>query len=434
MRVLLIAFHFPPCATSSGLQRTLSFAAHLQEAGWRPHVLTCSPSAYERVSKSQLSDIPADVSVVRTPSLDVARHLAIGGRYWSRLAIPDRWASWTTTAVPAALAAIRREKVDVIWSTYPIATAHRIAALVAKASGVPWVADFRDPMVEAHPQTGELFPTDRRLRNARLRIEEVAVERASRLVFCTEGARALVAERYPRIEAGRLTVISNGFDEATFAAVERSIPPRGELQRRVLVHSGTVYPGADRDPSALFAALRRLLDKGAIDAREFELRLRNPSNELYFQGLADKFGVASIVSILPALDYRDALAEMLTADGLLLLQGITSNPAVPAKCYEYLRARRPIIALIHPDGETARTLSLVGVKSVAPLDDASAIESLLEKWIESSTETGFGIASPDMISSYSRSALAHQLATVLGAAANDRPRGRRRARQQRPDR
>ena len=41
-RVLMIAYHYPPCAISSGQQRTLSFSRHLPESGWEPIVLTVS--------------------------------------------------------------------------------------------------------------------------------------------------------------------------------------------------------------------------------------------------------------------------------------------------------------------------------------------------------------------------------------------------------
>src|SRR5690606_24322412 len=49
-RVLMIAFHYPPCGTSSGLQRTLAFTRYLNRYGWMPAVVTASPRAYEALS------------------------------------------------------------------------------------------------------------------------------------------------------------------------------------------------------------------------------------------------------------------------------------------------------------------------------------------------------------------------------------------------
>ncbi len=47
-RVLMVAYHFPPLAGSSGIQRTLRFVQQLPRFGWDPLVLTTSTGAYER--------------------------------------------------------------------------------------------------------------------------------------------------------------------------------------------------------------------------------------------------------------------------------------------------------------------------------------------------------------------------------------------------
>ena len=81
------------------------------------------------------------------------------------------------------------------------------------------------------------------------------------------------------------------------------------------------------------------------------------------------------------MSYTIALREMLDADGLLLFQGRTSNPAIPAKAYEYLRARRPILALADEEGETVKLLRRARVGSVAPIHDATRIEQMLEAFV-----------------------------------------------------
>lgn len=417
--VLLIAYHFPPFTGSSGVQRTLSFCRYLREHGWRPVVLSVDPSAYERTSAAQLADIPSDVHVRRTGALDAARDLAFRGRYWGRFALPDRWSSWWWTAVPAGLRLIRKHKVDAIWATYPIATALRIGSTLARLSGRPWIADFRDPMVEVIPGTGELFPSDPVLRRARLTIERRAAETAARLIFCTEGARDIVAERYPSTGAERLVVIPNGYDEDAFRDADvlaRSIPGSS---RKVLLHSGLIYRSADRDPTALFEALRRLSDERVLSPENFELRLRDPSNERHFRDLALRHGIDELVTIAPALPYREALAEMVVADGLLLLQGVTSNPAVPAKLYEYLRAGRTILPLVHPEGETARVLRKVGVGAGASLTEPGPIADLVRTWMRDPT-TGHEPRENAVVGEYSRRQLTRRLALQLEQVSNQR--------------
>lgn len=415
---LLIAYHYPPCAVSSGLQRTLAYSIHLQRHGWSAVVLTVDPRVYDRASGHQLQDIPSNVPVERAFALDVAKDLAIRGRYWSRLALPDRWRSWWLSAVPRGLRLIRRHNVQVIWSTYPIATAHLIGATLARMSGVPWVADFRDPMVEYFPELGQTFPQDPVLRHSRLRVERRAMRRAARAVFCTDGARDIVQERYPEFSAQHLHVIPNGYEERAFGEAEAMVTtPPAAGARRVLLHSGVVYPGADRDPTALFVALRSLASAGIIHAGNFELRLRDPSHVEHFTRLAAAHDIAALVSILPPLPYREALAEMLQADGLLLLQGVTSNPAIPAKLYEYLRARRPLLGLVHPDGESAKTLRKVGIDSVCPLTDSAAIEALLRRWW--SGAPAIQLPEAQQVVRYSREAQTETLARLFDEVSRD---------------
>ena len=165
---LLVAYHFPPIAGSSGLQRTLRFAQYLPEFGWRPVVLSVQPSAYERVDEASLAQVPAGCTVIRTRCLDAARHLALLGRYPGFAALPDRWASWRLWGVRAGVHAAREHGASAVWSTYPIATAHQIGAGIARRTGLPWVADFRDPMAQ------EGYPADPRRWQAFKRIEETA--------------------------------------------------------------------------------------------------------------------------------------------------------------------------------------------------------------------------------------------------------------------
>lgn len=418
-RVLLIAFHYPPCATSSGMQRTLAFSRDLHSLGWDPIVLTVDPRAYQRTNDGQITEIPSYVDVHRVQALDVSRLLSFKGRYFSRLAVPDQWWSWSWTALPCARRLIEARKVDVIWSTYPVASAHVLASRLSRLTGRPWVADFRDPMVERVESMQQWFPKDEMLRRSRLNIELDAIRRCARAVFCTGGAARIVAERYDHAFDAKLSVIPNGFDDDAFQIAERlRVETPASSACRVLLHSGTIYPGEDRDPTTLFRAIRQLLDEGLATPTSFELRLRDPSNEDYFKRLAQRFGVSSLVSILPPLPYYQALAEMMESDALLVLQGHTSNPAVPAKLYEYLRARRPIIGLVDPAGETAATLAGVGIDTTASLVDQAGIYLQLRNWL-GSTEKALRARLPERstIARFSRRARAVELASVLNSVA-----------------
>lgn len=416
-RVLMISFQFPPMAGTSGVQRALRFAQQLPEEGWTPGVLTVHPRAYEQTARDLVDEVPHGMTVQRAFGLDAARQLSVAGRYPGLLARPDRWTSWWLGAVPAGLAMIRRERPDVIWSTYPIPTAHCIADTLARLSGLPWVADFRDPM--AH----DGYPADPVLWRSFEAVERRVFRRARRMTFTTPGAARLYAQRYPQA-ADRVRVIENGYSEEAFAAAQpRSAAPGGP---RVLLHSGVVYPDW-RSPAGLFQALASARAAGRLSPASFQLRLRATAHDDFVRQLATQHGVADLVQVLPALPYVDALSEMLSADGLLLLQSRDCNDQIPAKAYEYLRAGRPILTLADPAGDTAQLMRRAGLTHQAPLEDAAAIDATLHRFLADWRQPSPLRPDAALVRSCSRRARTTELARVLdeATASAPNPRGQR---------
>jgi hypothetical protein len=119
--------------------------------------------------------------------------------------------------------------------------------------------------------------------------------------------------------------------------------------------------------------------------------------------------------------YREALSEMLRADGLLLLQASNCNEQIPAKLYEYLRARRPVLALTDPGGDTAKALRQGAVDAIARLDDEGAIAQLLLRFV-GGDHRGM-IAADAAVAGASRVARTEQLAALLDRISEPRLRG-----------
>jgi glycosyltransferase involved in cell wall biosynthesis len=410
-RVLMIAFHYPPQRGSSGVQRTLKFSRYLGDSGWNPLVLTANPRAYPSQGDDQLHEIPADIVVRRAFALDSARHLAIKGRYLRALALPDRWMSWLFGAVPAGLALARRYRPQVIWSTYPIASAHLVGLLLHRLTGIPWVADLRDPM------TDDTYPREPMVRSFYRWIEARTVRHSARVVCTTPGAVAAYRARYPDVPAERFTLIENGYDEENFNAVETPAAGAPQAGRPlVLVHSGIIYP-SERDPVPFLEALAAMLQDGRISPATLRVKLRAAVHTDYLEGLIEQYGVGAIVTLEPHVPYHEALAEMLGADGLLVLQGSNCNCQIPAKLYEYLRARRPILALTDAAGDTAATLRQAGIDTIGPLDSREGIMAALTEFLARLRDGSAPLASIDTVRVNSRRARSEQLARLLDEVA-----------------
>lgn len=406
----MIAYHFPPLAGSSGIQRTLRFAQHLPAAGWQPIVLTTHPRAYEKVSLDLMPDVPPDVQVHRAQAFDTARHFSIGGRYVGAMARPDRWISWRFDAVRVGLSLIRRYRPAAIWSTYPIATAHVIGAELHRRTGVPWIADFRDPMAQ------DGYPADPKLWRSFSDVERTAMNHAAVTTFTTPGAARMYRNRYPGA-AARIEVLENGYDEESFKFAEAQLVDRAPLNpgRLTLLHSGIVYP-SERDPTHLFEAIARLATAGYLTANNFALRMRAPVHEDLLRRMAQERGITALVEVLPPVGYREALAEMLRADALLVLQASNCNDQIPAKVYEYLRSGRPTLCLSDPIGDTAGVLQRAGLSAVASLDSAKEIERALSSFIAQVRGGTADEAATDFVRMASRRGRATVLAQLLADA------------------
>jgi hypothetical protein len=271
------------------------------------------------------------------------------------------------------------------------------------------VADFRDSMTEEH------YPPGRVKWNMYRGIEKDAVNMAARVVFTTPGTREMYSERYPEVPADRWTVIENGFDEDNFAAAEDPVSSQTTPSEKLtLLHSGLLYP-SERDPTQFFQALSELKNEGAIDGNRLGIVLRASGHENIFQPMLERYEIADIVELAPPLPYSDALKEMLNADGLLLFQASNCNHQIPAKVYEYFRAKRPIFALTDPSGDTARTIIESGIDTLVPLDSCGEIKSGLVDFIQRLKSGSAPLATEAVIYSHSRKARTEQLAKLLNA-------------------
>jgi len=405
-RVLIVAYHFPPCVGSSGVLRPLKFARYLPEFGWQPTVLTTQALAYEETDPRSLESVPENLRVIRTWAFDVKKHLGIGGLYQDWMAMPDRWASWLFSAVASGLRVLRSDKVDVIVTTFPLATAVLIGYVLHVLTGKPWVVDFRDSMTEDN------YPSSAFRRRIWRWIERKAIKHAERLLFTAASTRRMYLSRYPGLPPHKCLLISNGYDEEDLQGFDGGAGNRGQNGALRLLHTGMLYR-EERDPRPFFRALSRLKREGVITSESLRVTLRNPCSEDFYQRLLNELSIADIVSIEPHLPHHEALAECADSDSLLLFQAASCDHQIPAKAYEYLRLGKPVLALTTETGDTAALLNEVGGATIVNLASDEAIYQRLPDFLAAIRSGTHALPSQEKIQHYSRRSQAGQLAKCL---------------------
>jgi glycosyltransferase involved in cell wall biosynthesis len=397
--VLLVTTNFPP-NRQAGTHRLLRFARHLDTLGWRVSVLTMAPESYRAgvpVDDRLCTEIPPTVHVVRTrvpgraaqpgaavraaspgassPATRPSEHglkRALRRAWRDVTSTPDAEFPWALTAVRAGMNLVREKRVDVILSSAPPFTCHLVAAEIARRSRLPWVADFRDPWSRA--------PWALEFRNqgwtgvVHRRLERLTIERATRVVLNTSPMQEDFAAHYPAATAAKFLTIPNGFDAD---ALERTAQPVVRTAPRdtvVLCHTGNLYQA--RDPRPLLRALAHLATSGHIPPGAFSLQLvGGAGGEFDAAGEVARLGLNGMVEFVPPVSHGQSLGYLRAADVLLVVQPDT-RVQVPVKLYEYLWARKPILALAS-DGAVADLIREGRIGHVVPADDEAAIGAAL---------------------------------------------------------
>jgi hypothetical protein len=387
-RLLLVAYHFPP-DSMIGAKRALRMAERLSDLGWDVRVLTIREPFFDGLDES-LGRGPGG-RVVRTTTLSPTvwarrlrralhrRTIAPGsnggaphsgapaaGRqapprtphwpWWRRfVATPDEQSGWIPPAVIAGW--IRAPRPDVILSSAPPFSAHVVAATLARLRRVPLVLDYRDPWTTgAHAAS---FQDSGRVPTPRL--EAWCVRRAAVALATT----ASIADTLRAFGPGRVTVVPNAMDEGITAGLE---PAR--FRRFTILYAGTFY--GSRSALPILRALREIKAAGMMPAGGIALRVMGIASA-DVRADAAALGVADCLETEDFQPYRQAMARMMGADLLLLVVGETHGGMVPAKIFDYLAARRPILAIGPPGSEAGTILDEAGAGGVLAATDVAGI-------------------------------------------------------------
>jgi glycosyltransferase involved in cell wall biosynthesis len=424
-RLLAIHYFFPPLG-GIGSIRALKFARYLPSAGWEPTVVAPENGFFWRDPSLGTEGL----SVVRTPSFEVSRlarrrlmgHLETDQspvqargvlrnlqRFVRRQVYrPDAHLGWYPFALSAARGLVR-EKVfsAVLSSSFPL-TAHLVGRRLRRDLGLPWVAEFRDPWTD-------LRSYDSARRKAwDQRLEASFLREADAVVTVSEGFAQALKERGAR----RVFVVTNGFDPEDY-------PDHQELEN-VVAYLGTYYPGR-QDLDTALGAFSELISQGMAPGLRFRF-VGEYGPELH--AAVRRAGLQEHVDVTGFFPHRAALRVLGNARLLLLLGSQSGAPIdpvargwIPAKAFEYLGARRPVLYVGDVQSEVADILRQAGAgEIVAPGDHSGAKAAAVRLLARPQACRGDGI------SIFTRRALAARLALVLdevGSRAAALPEGGR---------
>ena len=425
--MLLVACAFPPTG-GPGVQRSAKFAKYLPQFGWSPTIWTVEHMDGFPRDPSLLADLPAEVTIhrrgcggtvhaVRRSLKPVNGHRlaskvarAIGWRldaWLERRAFPDGYGSWARASVRPLCRLVAKEGVSAVYTTLSPASNHLVGLALKRRTGLPWVADFRDLWTDDY----RYRETSRRRRIAKRRLEQEILETADVVIGVTERQTEILANHVP-LRRSKFVTITNGFDPTDFLFDETDVPSRGKEETFVLAYIGRFDRWRASD--AWFDGLQRFVRGLGECRRRFMLRLVGHASP----DTRERINSAGITcDFIGYVSHADAVREMGSADALLLCipDGPNADSTIPAKLFEYLASRRPILAVGPRGGQCELIVKRCEAGLTAGFNDkeiAEALERLYEAWNAGHPLPG---CRPDHLGQYSRVELTRRLASILDA-------------------
>lgn len=409
-KVLMITYLFPPIG-GGGVQRTVKFAKYLPQFGWEPLILTVEEKNYKGgwwqiPDPELLEDLPKETKIYRTFSLDFIFQGKIGKliHYLARIlfAPDDELISWFIFALQKGVAIIKDENIDVIYSTYAPITNHFVAMFLERITGKPWIADFRDPWT-TNPNYRPLSPIPATVERY---CESQIYKNCDFILTSTEGYRQELLANFPFVKQEKVLSLTNGYDHEDFEQIETS------LEKDATKFTIT-YPGSfvyDRSPEWFLKALKLLIEREPKLKKKIQVNFVGTHDEQ--RTLVSELKLEEMVFFRGFVSHKEAVNWMLNSDVLLQVLTPRHVNCLPQKIFLYLKAGKPILALV-PDGSCKDLVLEANAGIVVDPHDINKIaEAIHELFRRFQSGEKFEPKS-EIVQKYDRRLLTQKLAQVL---------------------
>ena len=365
MRMLLIAYVFPPLGGSRGIRMTY-FVKYLAKLGWKVDVLTIKPSpGYPSYDDELSKKLPSGLKIYRTfpgflhiiahAKKGVSRSLQGSGlgkdgfqkvnealkKTVNGLLLPDRMVEWFPFAVEKGLNLVSNNGYDLLFSSGFPFSSHLVALSLKKITNLPWVADFGDPWAynpEAKP-SGLKFVTERYL-------EKKVLKNVSSIILTTEETKRDYLDNYSFLQAEKVHVLTPGYDSEDFKAATS----RKKKSVFHLVYTGTIYAHrAKLEP--FFKALRDLIYKDSQLRKKLKFSF---VGSIWREEIID-IELRRFVEFTSFVSFQNSVNYMKNAD-ILVIWGNTGGVQIPGKVFQYVGAKKPILAILGDERDPLKRL------------------------------------------------------------------------------
>ena len=397
-RVLIISYYWPPTG-GSGVQRWVKFAKYLPAEGWQPVIYTPENPEQLAVDASLEAEVPAEAEVIRRrivepyemykkllrksghskEAVEVNPVNAQNKSFLQKVAmwirgnffLPDPRCLWIRPSVKFLKEYLKEHPVDLIVSTGPPQSMHLIGRLLAKETGLPWIADFRDPWTKIF--YFKHLQMTRTTVKWHKKMEKKVLDDATVVVAVSP----LVQQEFQAMTQTPVELITNGFDECDFTATKNTEANGGPDREFVITHTGLF--AADGNPTVLWDVLAEKCSKDESFKKLMKIKLVGKTDEQILKSIED----AGLSGNLEDMGYQPhAVAVEQQRKASLLILPLRKEPeykaVLPGKLFEYLASWRPVLGIGQTDGAMSMILNNTKTGLVLNWDDKMSIEKYID--------------------------------------------------------
>lgn len=421
-KVLIVTYYWPP-AGGPGVQRWLKFVKYLPGQGVDPWVYIPENAHYPLVDHGLVKDVPAGIKVLSKPIFEPYQWASLfskkGTRSMSRgliseekqgfaerlllwvrgnLFIPDARKYWVKPSVKYLEGVLRSEQIDTVITTGPPHSVHLIGLELKKRFGIRWIADFRDPWTSIgyHQKLRLTARAAQKHKDLEKQVLSVAD-----VVMATSKT---TAKEFEEIAGREVATITNGFDEY-------DVRDHKPSEKFCISHIGSLLTG--RDPKILWEVLAELTRERDDIRSDLRLKLVGAVSEDVLRSVQDA-GLGPFLEHQGYVAHEQALILQREARVLLLLEinKEETRGIIPGKLFEYMAARRPVLA-IGPEGwEAGELLEESGAGKVFTYKDKAPLKAALIALYEDYNQEKVEPENTDL-EKFTRRALTKRLANII---------------------
>ena len=364
-RALVITYYWPPSG-GPGVQRWLKFVTYFKEFGIEPIVFIPDNPHYPLKDKSIISEIPEGIKIIRFPIKEPYGFAKIFSKkktnrvssgiitkkkqsfteklmLWVRgnFFIPDARIGWVKPSVSFLEDYLSKNKIDIIITSGPPHSLHLIGKSLKRKTGIKWLADFRDPWTTIHYHKS--LKLNKRSQKKHLELESEVLTNADLVVVTSDNTK----KEFQKITHSPIEVITNGYD------VKKKIIPNLDSQF-TLVHIGSLL--SNRNPEILWSVLSEIKNENEEFSKDLSIKLMGAVSEDVLKSIED-FGLATNCKTFGYISHQEAIQQQHNSQVLLLVEMDTleTKSIIPGKLFEYIAAKRPILAL-GPEGSDVKDI------------------------------------------------------------------------------